>query len=150
MKYSNEYIKEDTLLTPTSTQIRIEGWLTEEQHLYQPNRFGEYIVKFQPYTPWDAQVFTDMGEECQRQVDMMKSPYSSKVASNSYIDDKGVAYASQLFTPHLEISEEEYIHKYKGRLSDEVFEIKGFFKDGPDGQVFFQIVYLDLMPSSYP
>ena len=91
----------------------------------------------------DIHRFFEIAERCKMEVEMMKGPQSSKVAGNSYEDSKGCPYASQLFKPLLDISEERYEDWYHRSFSNQPFTIKGHFRDTKDGRIYFQIDYLD-------
>jgi len=149
-RYQNEYQKEETILTPGSTRIQLEGWITDDTYIFSPNQYGEYIVKFQPQTNDDLNRFFEAAERSLMEVEMMMGPYSGKTATKHYEDNRGCPYSSQLFAPIVNVNKEQYNNIYFRCINGQCTTIKGHFRDGPDGSVYFQVDYIDLYEPDEP
>ena len=149
-RYQNEYQKEETILTPSATQIQLQVWITEDTYIFSPNQYGEYLVKFQPLSNDDLHRFFETGERSLMEVEMMKDPHSSRTATKAYEDSRGCPYSSQLFAPVVNVNEEQYYNIYSGCINAQYATIKGHFRDGPDGRIFFQVDYIDLYEPEIP
>ena len=139
MIYQNEYVKEETILEPHKTQWRVDGWITDVDYLYSPNRYKEYIVKWQPLTHNDHQNLHEQLQQAIGQVQLSIGPYSNKVATPMYEDDMGQFYCSQLFMPKLNI---EVPHP--SELLGKTATFSGHIRELPLGQVVLQLDYLDV------
>ena len=139
MTMTFDYEKEGTLLTPGETQIRIEAWLVDVDHLVEPDRDDVYTISFQPATTSDYQRFMEAAEMALMTVEMKAGPHSRKKPNKRVEDQKGMCVASQLFKPKLNI-ELDHPTLYYGKS----VSINGHFRDDPLGNIYFQASYIDL------
>ena len=135
--------KEETYLTPGGTRIRLIAWVMDYEHLFKP-LYGEYRVILQIANDDDYLNFMNLGERCLMKVEMMRDPLGNKSPTKAYETDKGYAIASQLFAPRINIIEEQsYI------LDRQTVSVVGHFRDGPDGSIYFQLDYIDVVEEVY-
>jgi len=136
--------KEETYLTPGSTKIRFTAWVMDYKCLFKPNYEGLYKGLLQIANVDDYHRFVELGERCLMEVEMRRDPLGNKSPTKAYETDKGYAIASQLFAPRISITEEQsYI------LDRQTASIAGHFRDGPDGSIYFQLDYLDVVEEVY-
>lgn len=136
--------REDTYLTPGATRIRFEAMVMDYKYLFTPNRFGEYIGEFLIGCSDDYHRFMELGERCIMEVEMRRDPRGNKIPKKAYEHKKGYVIASQLFPPRINITEE---NSYLFRQA--IASIAGHFRDGPDGSIYFQLDYLDVVEEVY-
>ncbi len=131
--------REQTLLTPAETEIRIEAWLVDVDHLIEPDADDVYSVSFQPATSSDYQRFMEAAEMALMTVEMRLGSHSRKRPTKKVEDNRGMCQASQLFKPKLNI-ELEHPSLYYGKTAS----INGHFREDPLGNVYFQASYIDI------
>ena len=134
---------EETYLTPGGTTIRFKAWVMDYEHLFKP-LYGEYRAILQIANANDYHHFTELGDRCIMEVEMRRDPLGSKSPKNAYQTDKGYAIASQLFPPRININEDE-----RHILDRQTVSIAGHFRDAPDGLIYFQLDYLDVVEELY-
>ena len=136
--------KEKTHLTPGATRIRFEAWVMDYKYLFNPMYGGEYRGLLQIANADDYHRFMELGERCLMELEMRRDPRGNKLPKKAYETEKGYAIASQLFAPRISINEEQsYI------LDRQTASIAGHFRDGPDGSIYFQLDYLDVVEEVY-
>jgi len=136
--------KEETYLTPGGTKIRFEAWVMDYKYLFKPNYGEEYRAILQIANANDLHSFMELGERCIMEVEMRRDPRGNKIPKKEYEAKKGYVIASQLFPPRINITEDKS-HLFKW----EIASIAGHFRDGPDGSIYFQLDYLDVVEEVY-
>ncbi len=95
--------KEQTLISPRESEIRLEAWITNSKYLQTPNRFNEWSFDFQPQTTQDLERFHELANRFLFELDWQAGPYSNKKAAKGYERASGELFATQLFKPKLNI-----------------------------------------------
>lgn len=139
MSMISDYEREQTLLTPGETELRIEAWLVGVDHLIESDRDDVYTVSFQPSTTSDYQRLMEAAEMALMTVEMRLGPHSRKRPTKCVEDKRGMCIASQLFKPKLNIMLDHPSLYYGKSVS-----INGHFRDDPLGSIYFQASYIDL------
>jgi hypothetical protein len=134
-----DYVDEKTILEPYKTQFRTEGFIQDIEYLFSPNRYGEYSVSWVPLTHNDHQQLHEHLQGCVSEVQLSTSPYSRKVATPKYENDKGEFYSSQLFQTKVSINVE-----HPSELIGKTASFVGHVRDLPLGQIVLQLDYLDV------
>lgn len=130
---------EETLLSPNETQISLEIIVLDADNIRYPNRYDEYVLTFMPLNHTDEQRFHEVAEKCMMNIERMKGPWSTKRPNKKFITPRDkFFYSSQLFAP--KINDKELHHDY---MPNRKASIKGHFRDLPNGDVVFNIEYLD-------
>ena len=130
---------EETLLSPLETQISLEIIVMDAEYIRYPNRYDEYSLTFMPLNHTDEQRFQEVAEKAIMDVERMKGPWSTKQPKKMFITKRDkFFYSSQLFAPV--INDKELHHDY---MPNKKASIKGHFRDLPNGDVVFNIDYLD-------
>lgn len=139
MILSNDYVKEETILEPYKTEFRTEGFIRDVDYLYSPNRYGEFSVSWIPLTDAHGQQLDEQLQGYVSQVQLSISPYSRKVATPQYENNKGEFFSSQLYAPKVNI---EVPHPTE--LIGKTATFVGHVRDLPMGQIVLQLGYLDV------
>jgi len=132
------WYEEETLLSPNEHRIVFEAKVVDSDYLYDPNRYGEYRCVLQPLSTTDYQRFYEHGELALTTVERSKASYSRKVATAQYEDRYGMIVANQLNKPRVNIEVYSPL-----QLIDRDCSVNGFFRDLPNGNVVFNIDYID-------
>tara|TARA_R110002012_G_scaffold105270_3_gene246111 strand:- start:186 stop:659 length:474 start_codon:yes stop_codon:yes gene_type:complete len=130
--------KEETILSPIKTRFEIECVLRETDYLLEPNRYNEYILKFEPLTSLDNQILTEHVMEAEASIMMQMSPYSSKVVKQKY-ESNGLSYVSQLWKPKVNLVLEN-TEMYINRPASLTLHLR----DSVDGSIYLQCEWCDL------
>ena len=131
--------KEETILSPTDTRFNIDCYITDARYINSANRFGEFVLEFQPYGTNDHQMLMERAENAFAAVTMGMSYYSSKTPKLCLENKYGVPYTSQLFT--MKVNEDfDYASSLDGRQASLTLH----FRDAVDGSIYLQCEYLDL------
>ncbi len=140
--------REETYLTPGGTRIRFEAWVVDYKYLFKPMHLtlsrDEYTAILQIADSADYHRFMELGERCIMEVEMKRHPRGNKIPKKAYEHKKGYVIASQLFPPRINFTEEKI-----NLLKWEKASIAGHFRDGPDGSIYFQLDYVDVVEPVY-
>jgi len=145
IEYQDVPYRENTLLKPNDHRIVFEAKMMDSEFLIDPNRVGEFGCVLQPLTTTDHQRFFEAGERALTTVEWTKESYSRKEATAKYEDKYGMIVASQLNKPKLNV---EVYHPYQ--LMNRDCSVNGFFRDLPDGEVVFNVDYVDFYAEDEP
>ena len=130
---------EKTLLSPTETEISLEIKVMDADNVIEPNRYGEYVLVFMPLCHTEEQRFHEMAEKAMMDVERRKAQYSYKEPNKKFITPRDkFFYATQLFPPKINDKNLHPDHMYNRDAS-----IKGHFRDLPNGDIVFNIDYID-------
>ena len=139
------YIKEETILSPSETRFTIDAWLQDTDYLTEPNRDGVYSLSFTACSMSSHQNIFERVESAVMNVELRKSPYSNKVAKPKCENKRGEAFCSQLFAPKVN-KELEHPSLYYGRKA----EITLYLRDDVQGTIYLQADYVNLYPVEQP
>ena len=110
------------------------------RYLYEKNGYGEHIFEFNPATPHDWYMLEDALDSAIRMVEQRKPDWSRKIAKQKCMDQKGFYNCNQLFSPKVNLSEEQI------RLTQDPYaSLTLHFRDDHDGDIYLQCEYLDFM-----
>lgn len=132
------WYEEETLLSPNEHRIVFEAKVVDADYLYDPNRYGEYQCVLQPADTMNYTSFHEHGAIALTTVERSKASYSRKVAKAQYEDRNGMVVANQLNKPRVNIEVYSPL-----QLIDRDCSVNGFFRDLPNGNVVFNIDYID-------
>ncbi len=133
------YIKEETILTPVSSEFRIEGLLWDVENLLTPDYGGLYTFTFQPMSYIDQQQLLEHAEQCLARCRMEAGSSSTRDFRLNVEDRKGMPVVSQLYAPKLNV-ELDHWSLYHGRNAT----IQLFLRDDSAGEIFLNAGYVDL------
>jgi len=129
---------EQTILSPIDTQLSFEAKILDADYVREPNRYGEYILEFQPLTSTDEQRFQEMGEQAMMTVERHKQQYSRKEPNLKIFSRAKFPMATQLFPAKINDKDLHPDFMYHRDVS-----LKGHFRDLPNGDIVFNIDYID-------
>ena len=127
-------------LDPQKTNIRIQAFLEDTEFLMEPNPYGEYSFTFAPCTDQDHHRLYENIEKWISEVEVGFGPYSDVQVEAKVKLPKGLSQCSQLFQPKLNC-EPPFNEWLYGREAS----LNLYLRNGPDGSIFLQCSYLDLM-----
>ena len=144
MNYEYHGYEEETILKPNDHRIVFEAKVRDADNLLDPNSYGEFSCVLQPLETNDYNRFYEFAERALTTVEWQKTSYSRKVAKAQYEDKYGMVVANQLMKPRVNLTDEIYSPL---QLIDRDCSVNGFFRDLPNGNVVFNIDYIDFYES---
>ena len=144
MNYVENY---KPILTPTNTGLSIQAWLYDTTNIVNPNRYGEFEFSFVPCTVQDHYRLTEAIEQAVWKTEERNwdDPIIEITPRPDCLDAKKNFRCSQLFAPKLNIDADDALLYHQGELEA---SLKLHLRDGPDGTVFLQCEYGDVLSPS--
>ena len=137
--------KEVTILQPKDFTFQTDCWLQDTEHLLEPNKFGEYVFTYQARQQHDHSLVMETLDTAKHRVEMMKSPYSNKIAKAFYRNDKGEFICNQLFAPSVDLKVQHHSELY-----NRVATLTCHLRDAVDGTIYINASYVHIHPQGEP
>ena len=138
----NPYRDEVTVLQPLDTRFSIDVYLQDCEHLFSKNGYAEHYFTFFAKTGSDQAMLDEAIDMAVSRLERDKPAWSRKQAQAKCKSNKKrfLYFASQLFSPKVNVAEPEHTDELRQREASITFH----FRDDPEGYVYLQAEYVDL------
>ena len=135
---------QESVFTPTETELRVEARLRDTEYIDRPNTFGLYEFTFDLIDSIDyikvENYVDELLSEWDRKHGWQTGEDEWRTATNKVFNSQGSCVVSQYFAPKLPLSDDPY---FANKLSGQTVSLTLYFKDDPGGNLYCQCSYVD-------
>jgi hypothetical protein len=139
MNMTRTYSENFSVLKPNETQVVVDGWFIDTEHLLEPDADEVYSFIFAPWSRDDYDRIKECVDTCRMHIDMRSGPYSEKSFTFAGETKEGFIKCTQMFKPKLNIEAEHW-----SELVNKHASFNLWLNDDKTGRVYVNAAYVDV------